>query len=362
MNILKKVCIISSYSYIKKCINYGSLFQYYALQKVISDKEMYPFWLRYEWFELDCRQKISRLLFTIKQPSHAYELRKILISFEKFTEKYLNVSKIYKTEEQLVYSLPDADIFITGSDQVWGGYVRPNFLSFVPDNKPKIAYAASFGTEKISDELFVKIAPLILRFQKVSVREHSGIEICKKIGVNAFEVLDPTLLLAASEYPYEGMYNKEKKVFFYFVNNVNKISIKWNEWESWAQKVGLKIEVSANMNTCKNFFEKYICYLTPEQWIGNYKYSQYIVTNSFHGTVFAILFKKNFITIFQEDAFSSQNVRMKNLLGLLGLENRIFDKRKKIEEQIMAPIEWVSVYRKLDEYKVMSEQFLSDSL
>lgn len=102
-----------------------------------------------------------------------------------------------------------ADFYITGSDQVWGGILKPNFLCFVSDRKQKIAFAASFGRKELSENQEEKgVSNWLKSFGNISVREKEGVEICKSLGIDAVQILDPTFLL--SKYDYLQFHKKRK--------------------------------------------------------------------------------------------------------------------------------------------------------
>ena len=209
-----------------------------------------------------------------------------------------------------------------GSDQVWRDkYILNNseyyYLGFVDSRKTrKISYAASFGTDKwLSTELSIQDAKRLLSdFDHISVREKSGVEICKKtFQMNATVHFDPTLLLNASD--YVRLFNLKTEpsdyLFAYVLDKTNEIE---KEIKQMALKMGLSVKIigaiDENINT-----------LPPiSTWLEYIKNATVVVTDSFHGTVFSILFSKQFWVLGNKDRGLS---RFTSLLGELDLTDRL---------------------------------------
>ncbi|MBR3152412.1 MAG: polysaccharide pyruvyl transferase family protein [Clostridia bacterium] len=337
----KKACVVSSYAYIDKNINYGSLFQYYALEKYLSKNQINAYWLRFclpEYYTIKYKLKniIKRILYFGKYN----EINKCLKSFDDFINSYLNVSDdVYYSERELTEKLPVADIYISGSDQVWGGILKPNYLTFVPNEKLKISYAASFGKSQISVEQKNTIKPWLERFDKISVREDSGVDICKSMGIEAVQVLDPTLLIDAKDYPIINL-KDYPEVYCYFLNFKELDELYWNQVNDWISKNNYKIKIACTEQTFNKIPYKFRDLPTPEEWLSKYYNSKFILTNTFHGTVFAIIFHKPFIVFKQNGNTAKQNSRLESLLKMLNLEDRIFDDNQVFSKQINREINW----------------------
>lgn len=339
----KKVCVISAYAYIVKHINYGSLLQYYALEKKLEEMGYSSYWLRFvlpeEKREQSIKGKIKAIILKKRQKS----IDTILKSFQEFILQYLHISEKLYTEEKLKSDCPQADIYLTGSDQVWGGVLEPNYLTFAPMEKQKISYAASFGKSAITDEHLYKIKPWLKKLNAISVREPSGVEICKKAKVKAELVIDPTLLILGEDYPIQ--LNKaaayENYYFGYFLNVMKQNADEYISFLSEAEKKLGKIICVAGVSQLDRYLAKgQYDYFTPEEWLGMYKESQGIITNTFHGTVFAIIFKKNFLVYLQGGSTAKQNERIYSLLKTYKLEDRLIHNLDSIEKQMKKKIDW----------------------
>lgn len=358
----KRVCVVSAYAYIKEYINYGSLLQYYALEKCLKKMDYEPYWLRYRIEnEKKWKDKVKRkikILFNVKG-----EKRKsnILYDFSEFIKENLSVSEHeYYSEEELERNIPEADYYITGSDQVWAACNPVNYLCFAPNEKRKISYAASFGKAEISDDHLMTIKPWLKKFDYISVREKSGVNICNMIGVNAECVVDPTLLLNKEEYPYSEKYKNQKYVLCYFLNIQNEKDFPSEIIRNSA--IDKNVKVVAGVNQRDDFVQsEYLEYFSPEDWLGAYNYADCIFTNSFHGTVFALIFHKPFIVFFQKGKSKKQNERMLSLLQMLNLEDRIYDEDNGIDKILENEIDWEKIDDILKKKKINSIKFLKKS-
>lgn len=362
----KKICIISAYTYVRQNINYGSLFQYFALEKYLKSVGVEPYWLRYiipddkasfKQIAIHNIRKIIHLKNYIKK-------NKVLKTFQLFADKYLSLSStIYNGEKELNSNPPFADAYITGSDQVWGSIVPANYLTFAPMNKIKISYAASFGKAKISKEHIKVVSPWIQNLTAVSVREQSGVAICEKMGIKAVQVLDPTFLINPFLYP-EGIFDKKNYIFGYFLNTdlvqANTIAEICRNSCRFGEHFFCTAGVSSGMDSVLRAKEKK--YFSPEDWIGAYKNANFIFTNTFHGTVFAMLFHKPFIVFLQSGNSAQQNDRIYSLLSAFKMESRLCSSVEEVKNKLNSPIDWNKFETIKSEKVKEAKEFLIDAL
>ena len=202
-----KISINSTYSYIRTNINYGSTLQCYALQKYLKKRGHDPKHLR------DYRANPVLILKRLKnikcfKPFCA----KAVAQFEmgRFIKDNIAVStKGYISEKAMYKNCPKADCFIVGSDQIWRNPTGSRFLNYAPDEAIKLSYAASFGRTSLPKEIAEKIKPWLSRFDGISVREKTAVNIVESIvDKEVVQVLDPTLLLDMGEYPYANIEEK----------------------------------------------------------------------------------------------------------------------------------------------------------
>lgn len=301
--------------------NYGQILQCYALQKYLRDMGHDAFLIRYLsdgdivrtpiWKKIFKAFNIPVLIKYLKQNSSVKKIDEEKKSnnrfFDVFKNKYIVQSDIiYHKYSDLQKNPPCADIYIVGSDQVWNPfYIGGNkmemfktianvyFLNF--GNAKRVSYAASWGVKKLSKSEINIIKPLLAKFDYVSVREESGIDLCKKCGYeNAEWVADPTMLLPASI--YRNLYKnsvvkeiKEKYMFLYLLNNKHKISL--DEIYAFGKKKGLKI-VYVTGNSM--FDKKEKCFAQIEEWLYYIDNAEFIITDSFHCGVFSTIFNKKY--------------------------------------------------------------------
>lgn len=354
-----KIGVISSYACVHTANNYGALLQYYALQEYLKGRGHDVFWIR----SILPQSRIRVFLRHLKN----YKSFRLIRNFYKchsgfldFQKKFLNVSyREYKGNKDLLIDCPSADFYITGSDQVWGSTLKENYLRFVKDSSKKIAYAASFGCDSLEVNHAKVVMPWINEFKAISVREISGVNICEKfLGRRVVHLLDPTLLIDASHYPISSSScNTVDLLYCYFLNVTNVNDLKIKEIRNLARSLGISLRIASCQYSEIFFKREELVMPTPEQWLQNYRDAKYIITNTFHGTVFAIIFRKPFITIMQTGASSSQNGRIISLLSMLGLEDRILTDDLSLCEAMLRPINWERVEKDLSLYQEKTNIF-----
>ncbi len=373
----KKVGIIT---YWNTRSNYGSLLQNYALQTFLRSLGFETFLIRTDipigcsrldyyksllqkngFFSLTCYFK-SRLLCKATQKILSENKNDEKRKFLDFIDKNLNPTKIFRSLSELVSSCPAAEIYITGSDQVWNSYgenygavfeqIKAYLLSFAPDSVKKISCAASFGKSSLAVEFENLFKQELSGFDFISCREKSGVEICRQLGFeNAVLQQDPTMLLSADEYKKIASGNlvpEKPYILLYLLGNDTDFSIHRLKKIAKSKKLDV-VYVPANEAQRINFHRK--TYPAVEEWLGLYGNASAVVTNSFHGTVFSLIFNRPFLTVRQSGKFESQNVRIDSLLEDFGLKNRIFSGDF---EKLFAPVDFESVNKKLEEIRKYS--------
>lgn len=304
---------------------------------------------------------LTKLLYlTIKFPSRITGLQRKK-SFDKFTSKYLKLTNTrYSSNEELKDNLPNADAFICGSDQIWNtlhknGKDPAFYLDFVPDEKLKLAYAASFATDTISDENKPLIREKVYRLDGIGVREKSGVNILKTLDIDhSVNVLDPVLLLSKEEWNDIGEKKfKEKYILIYDFDN--SIVIK-NLALEIAKEKGLVIY---SINPGKvNYADKYFKYVGPETFISLIRDSSFVLSNSFHAAVFSVIYKKNFAIVRREEAI---NTRMRDFLDDLKIKDRLITGSYDIDK-ILNPFDYNETEHILKEKINFSKDFLDNTL
>lgn len=259
----------------------------------------------------------------------------------------------------------DYDAFIVGSDQVWreeySSDIRSFFLGFLSetDKRKRIAYAASFGKEReyISADNLPACRELLHRFDTVSVREDSGLDILKRdfSYEDGVKVLDPTLLLATEDYKdivATSDHNQMPTLAAYILDpteDIEKIA------KEGAEERNLKIEEFSGQYEGKPM-------LSIPQWLAAFANAEFVVTDSFHGMVFSILFNKPFVVYANKERGLD---RYTSLLNELGLEDKLvysYEDFKARNKQLFADIDYKSVNQTLEKRRKDSLKFLTDAL
>ena len=291
--------------------------------------------------------------------------------FNKFvTDYFTNLSEQYNGWESLVRkSNQNYDTFLCGSDQLWLPHnLGSHFytLEFANDDKKKVAYATSFGVSEIPNNLKKGYKKFLNRFQFLSTREIAGQEIIKELtGKNAKVVCDPTLLFNSEQWmkilPEEKVIS-EKYIFCYFLGDNNEHR---NQAEILSQKTGYKIVTIPFLD---NFVERDLTFgdykmfdIDTKDFVNLIRNAEYVLTDSFHGSIFSILNHKKFITFNRyTSGKGSRNSRIDSLCHLLNLNDRRFEKN--ILDNIFNDIDYDNVEIKLNELRNASISYLIDSL
>lgn len=294
-----------------------------------------------------------------------------------FIERYVTpITQVFRTTEDLKnkFDRYGFDAVIVGSDQVWRPrYIRANFsdffLGFIEEsnkNTKRISYAASFGTEKWEyDAEQTEIArSLIKRFDAIGVREDSGVDLVRtKFDATATHVLDPTMLLRAEH--YEPLVNtvgrrpSDGQLLCYILDRSDDktrvVKSLMSQLEVLACSTdGLPFEFSsqAAADTKQNY--------SVEGWLASFRNASFVITDSFHGAVFSIIFNKPFI------AYGNPRRgidRFKSLMKILGLEDRLVANFGQIDiSAVLRPIDWAAINQRLDDMRLHSVQFLIEAL
>lgn len=289
---------------------------------------------------------------------------------QAFVREHIHQTKPLYSSQELGQAAEEGqfDSFVVGSDQVWREQYAPEitdyFLGFLPDSdrRPKVAYAASFGLERvgISDEKLERCRQLSQKFTSVSVREQSAVRLAKEVlDMDARWVLDPTMLLSAEDYKFASR-STEKSwagVVTYILDG--------NEIDSQvvrdvSNSLFLPVEAISLCPLDKNGFPAVM--FPVEWWLNSFAQADFVVTDSFHGCVFSIIYRKPFIAI----ANGERGIdRFKSLLGYFGLQDRLVfsmeDYRQK-RSALLAPIDFAPVAEKLAQAQETSLAFLREAL
>lgn len=316
--------------------NYGQVLQAYALSTYLRNLEYKATLIQYDHMR-DRTTKRGLINRIWSMSYHPMQLLKGVVerlthlfkkntygncpceaSFRLFKNTNFEWTNYYSTYQELIDNPPKADYYICGSDMIWAeSAFRPDpfFLSFGTPIK-RIAYAPSFGRKQITKPYASYIKPLLNKFDGISVREDSGVNICEKIiDKEVVCVPDPTLLLTKYDYEKieEDVSIDSEYVFVYFLGDNAKSFMPKILKE--ASERGLKVLYRNAQGGSEDDFEK--IFPTPGQWLSLIKKAKYVVTNSFHGIIFSIIYRKQFVFIPTVGKGASSNERIYSILKKL---------------------------------------------
>ena len=313
--------------------NYGSLLQTYATQKVLEQIGCQAEIVDYR--RKPVLPKTVKQILTDPEYDPVMKLKLILIKpsgnkakrvKDSFLNRYVHLTKqLYTADEDFLKYPIEADVYCTGSDQVWntgwhGEIPAPFFLGFVPDDKKKIAFSASIGKEELEEWEKPGIREYLKRYAAISVREKSAVGIIRSLDaqLNAVQVLDPTL--AADPEIWQKLASpervvKEKYVLIYQLSGHEYLG---KYAQELAKKKHLKlIRICTRYDSLLSIGHG-IVLPRVEDFLALFRDAEYIVTNSFHGTAFSLIFHKQLVDIYPK----LYSTRLASILELTGLQAR----------------------------------------
>jgi len=284
-----------------------------------------------------------------------YLFRKRISSFYELN--MLKLSHRYYSQNEIIENPPVADAYVVGSDQVWSNELmfkhlkyswKIHFLGFGTPDVKRIAYAASMGTKEWPATFTQKVLPYLKKFHAISVREESSVPFLNSIGLkNVAVTCDPVILHTADFYRRYFHYaeNKSSDCIFIYIISI-KISLNMQ-----------RFLIGKNIVFCENRV-----FPTITQWLHSIDSAQAVITNSFHGTVFSLLFHKQFVSLLSHE---DRDERLLNLLKKINLEYRLLngnETKEEIEEILCRSVDWEHVDKILEELRTYSANWLRNAL
>lgn len=363
--------------------NFGYLMQAYALQRVLM-------YMGYEVCTIDIRKNtisfLSRIKYFLFSVVKKYVLNKDIDPFRHwpnqreqmimdlhtwdFIRNHLCLTKRVYSYRDLKIIGEQYDFYIVGSDQVWRKDYIPDvklyYFDFLPVYKPRISYAASFGKSEInySDIEVKRCAKLLTLFRAVSVREKDGVMLCNKyFNRKSVQVLDPTLLLDKLDYDkiidkneIDSRIPTSNYVLVYLLDPNN---YKLKVINDFVKERGLDIysvtvpdygvRGRCNIRDC--------IFPSISTWLTLFKHADYIFTDSFHGSVFSIIYQKNFYVFDNKDRGSS---RITSLLTMFALDEHLISDKYRIDKNLV--VDYCKVNNIMQDKKKCSLLFIQNSI
>lgn len=369
--------------------NYGQQLQCFALQKYLIGLGHDAYLIKYMptshiplWRRI-ARTVKYRLLVSSEQKEKDKKLKLIcernkLLNcrrgFKEFRDKYIKSTEIvYRNIKELRNNPPDAAIYICGSDQVWNNSLKdPDtagwFLDFGKPTVKRVSYAASIGRDIDSSEIN-RFTKYLKKFNAISVREQKAYTLCHQLGFDkSIIAIDPTLLLNSSAYDSIEIDSNgtdvagKPYVFIYTLNIRTAEEIYWDDFLKIIAKDGLQIRSVSSSGYLPA--RELLPGVQNEQatipkWLSLIKHSEYVITTSFHGVVFCLLYHKPFYAVLLQNEYSKGNDRIVSLLANVGLENRAIASTQDIEKAHIADICWEEIDEKIHQFRKKSIDFLN---
>lgn len=388
---MKKIGVVSCY--FKH--NYGSMLQAYATQMALDKLGYENETIDISGFSKDIKKSkikyfvrasltsdilfskmgMAKNLLIKKFLKNSYALKSKIRSqkFNAFSSKYFRLSLKYNSISELNAKCADnySDI-IVGSDQLWlPANIAANYytLSFVPEGVNSIAYATSFGIADLPKDSAKKAQIFLKKIKHVSVRENAGQNLVKTLtGRNVPVVCDPTLLFNGDEWMNIQKKNpiiKDKYILCYFLG---KSSLSRNYAKHIKEITGYKIVALTHLDEYVKNDEYYADEtpydIDPADFLNLIRNAEYVCTDSFHCTVFSILYRKRFFTFkrYMNETKQSTNNRLDTLLNLLGITDHMIKGNEKIEDLMKLVINYDFVHEKLDIFRTESYKYLKAAI
>jgi exopolysaccharide biosynthesis predicted pyruvyltransferase EpsI len=357
--------------------NYGGYLQAYSLMETLKKLGHQPELLFVQLDEKKFKSQFKKYIkkYFLSYFFHRWENERIKKVLEKntnyFSDKYIlpRTKKIFNEKDFNKIIENNYDAYIIGSDQVWRPtmykYIDQAFFGFVKNsNTILLSYAASFGLDKweYTDAQTKRFKKDIEKFKAISVREDSGIKLCEEyFSVEAKHVLDPTMLLDVKD--YRKIIKQENEPSFkngLLTYILDKSEDKLYLENMIAEEFGLEsYAVNVKSKDVNAKLEDKI-YPTVTSWLKGFDDAKFVVTDSFHGCVFAIIFNKPFIVYGNERRGMA---RFHSLLKKFGIEDRLVINRNSItRNKIKGEIDWKKVNIKLKHHINFSKKYLKDNL
>lgn len=337
--------------------NYGSVLQAYATQEVFEKRGhdtkiidyITPQRTKWRLFWGKGAEGQSNVIYRIAKIGSFILKEK---TFGRFVRTRLNLTKKYVTADDLQRDPPEADLYVTGSDQTWNsqyneGIDRGFFLDFLPETARRIAFVSSFGKTELDNGEIEETKRLLSRYEKISVREDSAVKIITGMGLGVpTHLIDPTLMLEKSEWLKIASPRLVKEPYLVLMLLYNEDNHATEYARKIADEKGLKlVKISWEMRK-PPLVDQLFTHRSPADFISLFYYADFVVTNSFHGLAFSLNLEKQFIMVPRNEF----NSRIESLLRLVSQSNRLVTSEENALDESEKEID----------YKVIKERFSAE--
>ena len=276
----------------------------------------------------------------------------------------LNLTKKYVTADDLRKDPPEADVYVTGSDQTWNSQYnecidRGFFLDFLPENARRVAFVSSFGKTELDEKEIDETRRLLSRYEKISVREDSAVRIISDMGLEApIQLIDPTLMLDKEEWLRIASPRLLKEPYLILMLLYNEDNHATEYARKIADEKGLKlVKISWEMKK-PPLVDQLFTHRSPADFLSLFYYADFVVTNSFHGLAFSLNLEKQFIMVPRNEF----NSRIESLLRLCSLSDRLVGSEEDALNRASQVIQYGNIKQILETEKRRADEFIELSL
>lgn len=386
---MKKIALVTCYFQ----HNYGSQLQALATQMIFDklgiknetiridglrseiNKAKYKYFLSKIFDASTIRDKMATVRKVLAKKMNKEYARNLAVRdriFSDFANTKFRLSGRYISKAELGWNAHEYEAFVVGSDQLWlPSNISADYytLNFVPDDVKKIAYATSFGVSSLPRKQAAMAQRFLNRLDAIFVREISGQKLIKKLtGKDVPLVCDPTLFFTSEEWneqaPQERRIKEEYVLCYFLGNNPEQRMFA----RKLANRANCKIVQLANLDEYIKSDEGFADYplydVSPLDFVAMIRDAKYVLTDSFHCTVFSALFSKPFFSFrrYNNDSLVSTNSRLYSLLDTLGMPDRLLTGKEKIEDCLMKKIDFDVTIQRLAGFRAESVELLMKAL
>lgn len=354
--------------------NYGSVLQAYALRKHLENCGHDAYIINYFPESHGTKEEFlgapkGPLLKKVAYIVGSFPIRmKLYRIYKDFRETHLGLTqRHYRNSMDLAAHLPRADVYVTGSDQVWksnlnfqsvdNGYTY--YLDFTPEDKRRVSYASSFGDESLNLEYDSHLSRLLKRYHRVSVREASGLAKLRSLGrTDGLRVLDPTLLLRQEDWaPLFGSARVRAKYLLIYDPQRTDLDKFRDCATAIARERGLQI-VSISKEYWRKPWVHRALYPSVYDFLALLANAEFVLTNSFHGVAFCLNFQRQFACF----PANYSNNRVIEMLQLAGLEGRMIAGEQELGRVLSSDINFTRVGAIIEANRRASMRFLEEAV
>ena len=367
---MAKICVIT---FANTTDNYGQVLQYLATQEYLKGRGHDSYLLRSKGHRLTFLsrvvRKLKRRFFPPKPVALSERERKQMEEFGKWwtvaVEMEVKHPRHFEDFRKKEFNLLDAyledvqkyafDAVAVGSDQTWGSSDDAYYLGWAPKEYTRFAIAPSVAHYQFSEDEIKRLRPDVQQFSFITVREQNGLTFCDRIGYKgANQILDPTFLLSSSGYDrFIPVCEQNQKPYLFLYLLGNEIGLDVKEIFEFAKSKGLEVKYVASQGRTDSFPK---VYAEVGEWLGLLKNATYVITNSFHGMAFSVIYRKRFLTIPVVGIFEGMNVRIENIASQFKLSNRIYTGKL---DEIENNIDWNEAERIISENKLLLDTLMT---